>query len=175
MKVTESLIDEYDAFICPWRNMKGPNSQMTLHWMDMLQDFLADKPVILHDHGPEFKAFNVHEEAQYRGINWYCMVPRSAAYVNPCEEFHYEIERRYQNEEKRNHKESLRAIIKAYYTPTKKHITNYWAHCLLTTGRPSRYLVNKLVHEGSEIVPKHQKVLEECERTYHRFQRNLRV
>lgn len=175
-KVPTTATDGFDAKVFYIPGLKAPSAELTLRWLDAVSDYLEDDPVILHDHGPEYKNELMKQEWKDRNIGAFMFPATAGALVNPCDNaFNAQLRAIFNKQIKRTYEEKLRAILTAYYTPSEKSIVGYFEKSGLLRHTISKNFVRDMMHEGWRPGTTHHEIYDKCRAIYEAWEHDLRL
>jgi hypothetical protein len=173
--VPEGIEEEYGGEVIYLPQVKAPSADMTLRWLDAVQEYLRDSPLVVMDRGPEFTARRVMEEMEGNGIEVLQIPAAGGAFVNPCDNpFNSQLRQAYFHERKMTYEEKLKAILRAYYSPTEATLESYFEHVGWKGKRPTQSKVRILLSEGYRPSRKHGHLYEQMRTAYRGWKKNLR-
>jgi hypothetical protein len=128
---------------------KGESNRSTLAWLDQIQEFLQDEPLLLMDnhfshHHPLFI-----DTLESLTVNPLYFPPKCGSLLSPLDNsFHAELQKRYFAKPRRSHEEQIRSMIQAYFEISEDSIQKYWVHCGILSKTPPSRTAARLLSEG---------------------------
>ena len=173
--VREDIEGDREGKVIYIPNLTQPSADLTSRWLDEVGDYLEDSPLVVHDSGPEYTAKAVQADFAGRDISTMRIPSAGGAFINPCDNpFNSQLKQSYFQQNMKSYGDKLRAILKAYYSPTEQTIRGYFEHVGWREKCPTRRYVQNLLSEGFRPGKKHQEIYDEMLRVYRGWKKNLR-
>lgn len=173
--VPKGIEGDTEAMVIYVADLNQPTALLTKRYLDIIGDYVEDEPLMVHDKGPEFIASSVQEDMAARGIQSLEIPTAGGAFINPCDDpFNSHLKQAYFQQQLHSYTDKLRAIIKAYYSPTEETLQKYFQHVGWAGPRPTKKQVKQLLSEGYRPGHKSPKVYEEMQTVYKAWVKHLR-
>ncbi len=174
--VPKGIEGDSEAKVIYVPDLNQPTAALTLRWLDLLSEYLEDNPLLVHDKGPEFTASSVQEDMAAKGIRSLAIPTAGGAFINPCDNpFNSSLKQTYFKQHLHSYTDKLKAIIRAYFSPSEETLQRYFQHVGWTGPYPTKRYVSKILNEGYRPGHKGAKVYEEMETLYQAWLKNLRT
>lgn len=164
------------AFVIYIENLQAPSAALTLRWIDTIQAYIDDSPLIIHDRGPEYMAQSVQEELEQLEVDTKILPATGGAFANPCDNaFNSAFRRLYSENLPSSYFEKLVHIIDCYYAAQESSISRYFRHIGYCGPRPSKKRVARLLNEGFKPGRQNAELYGKMKNSYLAWRRGLRM
>jgi hypothetical protein len=158
------------------KNTEAPGAETTKRWYNIVQDELADSPLLLLDNlgGHHNKQFL--EEIKADGITWEFFCNQGGKYLDPCDNsiFHT-LQQTYLKEDRSTHVKMIEAIAKAYNSVSSETIKHCFKHTGITSSTPIARVVKRTSTQGFYGHGLHKKEIDRLIEAYCGWKKGLRI
>ena len=158
------------------KNTEAPGAETTKRWYEVVQDELANKPLLLMDNlgGHHHKQYL--EEIADDGISYAFFCDQGGKYLNPCDNsiFHT-LHQAYLKEDRSTHVKMIQAISKACDSVSATTIKNCFHHTGITSTTPISRAVQYTSTQGFYAHGLHKKEINHLIGAYTGWKKGLRI
>lgn len=131
------------------RGNKGQSNIATQAWVDNMQEYLQDNPLLLLDNHKCHYNKEMVSQLNDMGASIMYFPAHLGGLLNPCDNsFHSILKRYYFGCKRDTHEEMIKAIIDSYFAVTEKQIVNFFHHTGIISKTPARQVARRLLGEG---------------------------
>lgn len=168
-------IHEKDSFVIRVHRSAGPSVDILLHWLNSIQDYLEDEPLLFLDNVRAHHNERFVEEATALGIKILYYPAYAGALIDPCDNaFHSTLKTCFFHKQHASHAESIRAMLSAYREIPDESVTHFITRCGYTGEQRPKEVVEALVSQGYGLTGVKAAKVREYETAYLHWKRNFR-